>query len=66
MMKVFVPFSEALVEQYGCVFGELVPYQLEYHCYPVEFDRAAERQQDQARVRQLKANAVKSRQSSGR
>jgi hypothetical protein len=35
-MKVFVPFSEALVESYGCSLGELVPYQLEYQCFPVE------------------------------
>jgi hypothetical protein len=35
-MKVFVPFSEALVEplmaEMGFALGELVPFQLEYEC----------------------------------
>ena len=30
--KVFVPFSEALVEELGLSIGELVPFQLEYEC----------------------------------
>lgn len=31
-MKVFVPFSEALIEQMGLSIGDLVPFQLEYQC----------------------------------
>jgi hypothetical protein len=38
-VKVFVPFSEALMEQYGCNLGELVPFRLEYECFPVELPR---------------------------
>ena len=30
--KVFVPFSEALVEELGLSIGKLVPFQLEYEC----------------------------------
>jgi len=30
--KVFVPFSEALIEELGLSIGELVPFQLEYEC----------------------------------
>jgi hypothetical protein len=32
-MKVFIPFSEALVEESGFPVGELVPFQLEYECW---------------------------------
>ena len=31
-MKVFIPFSEALVEKLGLSIGDLVPFQLEYQC----------------------------------
>ena len=31
-MKVFVPFSEVLIERLGLNIGELVPFQLEYEC----------------------------------
>ncbi len=31
-MKVFIPFSEALIEQMGFSIGDLVPFQLEYQC----------------------------------
>ena len=31
-MKVFVPFSEALIAETGIPVGELVPFQLEYQC----------------------------------
>ena len=30
--KVFVPFSEALIEELGLSIGKLVPFQLEYEC----------------------------------
>lgn len=32
-MKVFIPFSEALLEESGFPAGELVPFQLEYECW---------------------------------
>ena len=32
-MKVFIPFSEALVDESGFPAGELVPFQLEYECW---------------------------------
>ncbi|NIP14442.1 MAG: hypothetical protein GWM88_06810 [Pseudomonadales bacterium] len=32
-MKIFIPFSEALVEESGFPIGELVPFQLEYECW---------------------------------
>jgi hypothetical protein len=31
-MKIFVPFSEPLVEALGLSLGELVPFQLDYPC----------------------------------
>jgi len=31
-MKVFVPFSEYLVEETGLGIGTLVPFKLEYEC----------------------------------
>ena len=31
-MKVFIPFSETLIEQMGLSIGDLVPFQLEYQC----------------------------------
>ena len=31
-MKVFVPFSEVLIERLGLNIGDLVPFQLEYEC----------------------------------
>ncbi len=31
-MKVFVPFSESMVERTGFDLGPLVPFQLEYPC----------------------------------
>jgi hypothetical protein len=34
-MKVFVPFSEALVEELGLPVGDLVPFRLEYQCLRV-------------------------------
>jgi len=34
-MKVFVPFSEALIEELGLSIGDLVPFQLEYQCLRV-------------------------------
>ncbi|MCZ6710946.1 MAG: hypothetical protein O7B25_11335 [Gammaproteobacteria bacterium] len=34
-MKVFVPFSEALIEELGLSIGDLVPFQLEYPCWRV-------------------------------
>ena len=31
-MKIFIPFSEALIEELGLSIGDLVPFQLEYEC----------------------------------
>ncbi|MCZ6616622.1 MAG: hypothetical protein O7E57_00710 [Gammaproteobacteria bacterium] len=31
-MKVFVPFSEVLIERLGLNIGDLVPFRLEYEC----------------------------------
>ncbi len=31
-MKVFVPFSEVLIERLGLNIGDLVPFRLEYKC----------------------------------
>jgi hypothetical protein len=28
------------MEQYGCSLGELVPFRLEYECFPVELPRS--------------------------
>jgi hypothetical protein len=41
-VKVFVPFSEELVEQHGFSIGELVPFRREYHRYTVELLSAEE------------------------
>ena len=38
-MKVFVPFTEVLMEAYGGSLGELVPYQHDYQCFPVELSQ---------------------------
>ena len=35
-MKVFVPFSEVLIERLGLNIGDLVPFQLEYECLRLE------------------------------
>jgi hypothetical protein len=32
-MKVFIPYSEAIIEELGPSIGELVPFQLEYRCW---------------------------------
>lgn len=34
-MKVFIPFSESLVEELGSSLGELVPFNLAYECLHV-------------------------------
>ena len=34
-MKVFVPFSESLLEETGLDLGVLVPFKLEYECLRV-------------------------------
>ena len=31
-MKVFVPFSETLIEELGLSLGDLVPFNLDYEC----------------------------------
>jgi hypothetical protein len=31
-MKVFVPFSEELIEKLGLEMGDLVPFDLDYEC----------------------------------
>ena len=35
-MKVFIPFSESLVEELGSSLGELVPFNLAYECLHVQ------------------------------
>lgn len=32
-MKLFVPFSEAVIERHGFSFAELVPFNAEYACW---------------------------------
>ena len=31
-MKVFIPFSETLIEELGLSLGDLVPYNVDYEC----------------------------------
>lgn len=31
-MKVFVPFSESLIEELGLSLGDLVPFNIDYEC----------------------------------
>jgi hypothetical protein len=49
-MKVFIPFSEALIEKLGLSVGELVPFQLEYRCLRMnesgQFVEQPERRED--------------------
>ena len=35
-MKVFIPFSESLVEELGPSLGQLVPFNLAYECLHVQ------------------------------
>jgi hypothetical protein len=61
-VKVFVPFSEALIEQYGCNLGELVPFRLEYECFAVELTEA---QDDNNTASYSDATAVQSTRRHG-
>jgi hypothetical protein len=40
-MKVFVPFSEELLEKLGLEMGDLVPFDLDYECLRTREDSAA-------------------------
>ena len=48
--KIFVPFSEALIQEIGLSIGELVPFQLEYKCLRMNEAGVFEEQRRQARA----------------
>ena len=48
--KIFVPFSEALIQELGLSIGELVPFQLEYQCLRMNEAGIFEEQRSEARA----------------
>ena len=48
--KIFVPFSEALIQELGLSIGELVPFQLEYQCLRMNEAGVFEEQRGEARA----------------
>ena len=42
-MKVFVPFDEYFIKEYGLIFEKLVPFQTEYACLHLKQNKPDER-----------------------
>jgi len=51
-MKVFVPFSESLIEELGLSLGDLVPFNIDYECLrayeTAQSGQAADQQRSQS------------------